>query len=147
MKDDDSADVNRYKHQLQQLEDEIEVLLNDIQVLFINMVQRQTTSYNRDLAAVRAGAHNLLEEIEDALKLKKVDRKRGSENGIVSAPDVSTEETTVVVKQLDFLPVTESTETIQQPASTLEDFRTTLWLVAGNIILFAIIIFLILLMV
>ena len=146
LKDGDSADVTRYKNKLRDLRWELDIILDDLQVVFLKIVARNAHDLTDDASAVRTDVVQLQEKIDDLLKLKKVDRKRGNNSGnnLVEAPDLITPEAqpTVVVQQLDFIPEQQESVLEQPP-----DLSSTIWLIGANIILLAIIIFLVLLMV
>lgn len=149
LKDGDSGDVTRYKNKLRDLRQELDVLLDDIQTVFLKIVQRNARDYNDDAQSIKSAVKDLQHDIDDLLKLKKVDRKRGnnSANTIVDGHDFvsPTAAPAVVVRPLDFLPPQDAS--VQATLDEGQEFSASLWLIAGNVILLAVIIALVLLLV
>ena len=135
--DNDEDDIEKYQGKLEDLDDDLNDLDNDVEDLIDDVESEDDVDENLidDLEELEDDIEGLREKIDDVLYGGDDDNGYFYESTYV-APSTGSEEPTVVVKQLDL------TNLNQEPVqSSWDNARYVVWLIAGIVVLIAVILF------
>lgn len=152
--DRDTSDIDKYKEELQVISDNLDALIERIDIALDTARELHTpTAITTQLEQLKADILAIQEDIADLLG-KELSRRTGGDGRskssrssptIIDTPslELPSGKPSVEVKIVDSFPVQETAVL----TDNWQEMRTMIWLIAGNIILLAVIVFFIMLLI
>ena len=141
VEDDDTSDIKKYKNKLEELSDDLDDLDNEVEDLIDDVESEDDVDENLvdNLDELEDDIEGLIEKIDELLNGKDSNTGYVYESTYVPPKSTSPKEPAVVIEQLDFSNLNQAN---QEPVqSSWDNVRYLVWLIAGIVVLIAVLLF------